>query len=243
MFLEDEDKGGNDDSDIDDGDEGVNGDSNMDDEDDDEDNDENYYGVEGNEGNEPFNDDKGRDSEVGENIGNEGNVGIFDWNEIDAEIEETNRDRAQRLYVPQSEESDCLYSPAPCHDRLSKHIEDDENAVLNHNNNIRSHVDDENENGASVDNEDNNNKDEINGVVAPIIQKSPPHPPIERGSSSKSVLTFNDSSDRNAGNSRRLVYTKSMDVDPLPSLGLRTKKPKVQLVYRSSEQYVVHLAQ
>ena len=45
-------------------------------------------------------------------------------------------------------------------------------------------MDDENENGASIDNEDNNNNDEISGVVAPIIQKSLAHTPIERGSSS-----------------------------------------------------------
>ena len=96
MFSEDEDEGGNDDSDMDDGDKGVNGDLDMDDGDDDE----NYYGVEGNEGDEPFNDDDGRDDEVGENIGNKDNEGISDWNETDAEIEERNRDHAQRLFVP-----------------------------------------------------------------------------------------------------------------------------------------------
>ena len=74
-------------------------------------------------------------------------------------------------------------------------------------------MDVENENGASVDNEDNNNNDEINRVIAPIIQNNPPHPPIERGSSSKSVSTFNDSSDGNKGSSRHLVYAKPMDVD------------------------------
>ena len=40
-----------------------------------------------------------------------------------------------------------------------------------------SHVEDENENSASVDNEDNNNNDEINGVVAPIIQTV--HPTLQ----------------------------------------------------------------
>ena len=75
-------------------------------------------------------------------------------------------------------------------------------------------MDNENENGASVDNEDNNNNDEVNGIVAPIIQNSPYHPPIERGSLSKSIPTFNDSSDGNTGNSRHLVYAKPMDVDP-----------------------------
>ena len=80
VFSKDEDKGGNDNSDMDDGGEGVNGDSDMDDGDDDE----NYYGAEGNEGDEPFNDDEGRDSEVGENIENKDNIGVFDCNEIDA---------------------------------------------------------------------------------------------------------------------------------------------------------------
>ena len=89
-FSEDEDKGGNDDFDIDDQEEGVNDDSDMDD----GDNDENYCGVEGSEGNEPFNDDEGRDGEVGENTENEDNVGIFVWNETNAEIEERNRDYA-----------------------------------------------------------------------------------------------------------------------------------------------------
>ena len=50
------------------------------------------------------------------NIGNEDNVGIFDWNEIDAEIDERNRDCAQRLPIPQSEESNHSYSIAPCQD-------------------------------------------------------------------------------------------------------------------------------
>ena len=209
MFSEDEDEGGNDDFNMDDGDEGMNSNSNMDN----GDHDENYYGVEGNEGYEPFNNDEGHNGEVGENIGNEDNVGILDWNKIDAEIEKRNRDRAQRLFIPRSKESDRLYSPVPCHDRSSEDIEGDKNAVLSHNNNILSHMDDENENGASVDNEDNNN-DEINEVVAPIIQNSPPHPQIERGSSSKSVPTFNDNSDGNAGNFRCSVYAESMDVDP-----------------------------
>ena len=72
-----------------------------------------------------------------------------------------------------------MYSLAPCHDRSSEDIEGDENVVLSHNNNILSHVDDENENGARGYNEDDNNNDEINGVVAPIIQNNPSHPPIE----------------------------------------------------------------
>ena len=116
------------------------------------DDDKNYYGAEENEGDEPFNNDKGRDGKVDENLGNKDNVGIFDWNETNAEIEERNQDHAQRLSVPQLEESDFLYSPAPYHNRSSEDIEGDENAVLSDNNYILSHVDNENENSASVDN-------------------------------------------------------------------------------------------
>ena len=126
-------------------------------------------------------------------------------------------DRAQRLPVPRSEESNHSYSRASYHDRSNEDIEGDENAVVTHNNNILSYVHDENKNAPSIDNEDNNNNDEINGIVALVIQNSPPHPPIERGLSSKSVLIFNDSIDGNAGNSRRSVYAKSMDIDP-PSI-------------------------
>ena len=120
------------------------------------------------------------------------------------------------MSVPRSEESDRSYSPTPCHDRLNEDIEGNENAILSHNNNILNHVDNENENGASVDNEDNNN-DEIKRVVAPIIQNNPSHPPIERGSSSKFVPTFNHSNDGNADNSRHLEYAERMDIDP-PSI-------------------------
>ena len=142
------------------------------------------------------------------------------------------------MSVARLEESDRLYPPAPYHNHSSEDIEGDENVVLSHNNNILSHVDDENENSASLDIEDSNNNDEINKVVAPIIQNSPPYPPIERGSSSKFVLTFNGSSDGNVGSSRHLVYAKSMDVDPPPLLRLhvgisRVIEAKVQLVYGS----------
>ena len=88
---------------------------------------------------------------------------------------------------------------------------------MSHNNNIVSHVDDENDNCASVDNKDNNKNDEVNGIIAPIIQNSPPPPPIERGLSSKSILTFNYSSDEIADNSRHSMYAEPMDVDP-PSI-------------------------
>ena len=112
VFSEDDDEGGNDDSNMDDRDESVNGDSNIND----GNNDENYYGAEKNEGDEQFNDDNGHDGKVDENIGIKDNVGIFYWNEIDAEIEKRNQDRAQRLSMSRSKESDCSYSPAPCHD-------------------------------------------------------------------------------------------------------------------------------
>ena len=220
VFSEDENEGGNDNSNMDDREEGVSDDSDMDDRHDDK----NYYGAEGNEGDEPFNDDEGRDGEVGENIGellwcggNEGNVGIFDWNEIDAKIEERNQDHAQRLSIPRSEEFYRSYSQAPCPDRSSKDIESDENVVLSHNNNILSHVDSENENGASIDNKENNNNDEINGIVAPIIQNNPAHGTIEKGPSSKSIPSLNDNSDGNTRNSKRSMYAKPMDIDP-PSI-------------------------
>ena len=112
VFLEDEDKGVDDDSDM-----GVG------------DDDDNQSGGEGMEGNEPINDDERCDGEAHENIKDEDDIGIFNWNEIDAEIEQENRDRAERVAVPEGEESNRLYSPAPCHDRFSKDIENDGNSI------------------------------------------------------------------------------------------------------------------
>ena len=99
MFSEDED-------------EGVDDDSDMDDRDDDD----NQSGGEGMEGNEPINDDERRDGEARENMEDKDDASIFYWNEIDAEIEQENRDRVERVAVSEREESDRSYSPAPCHD-------------------------------------------------------------------------------------------------------------------------------
>ena len=115
-----------------------------------------------------------------------------------------------------------MYSPAPYHYQLSKDIEGDENVILSQNNNIFNHLNNENENVASDNNDDNNNNnDKNNKVVAPIIENSPLHPPIERESSSKSILTFNGNNVQNASSSRRLVHTKPMDVDS-PSIIMAT---------------------
>ena len=99
VFSEDEDESVDDDSDTDDGDD-----------------DDNQNGGEGMEGNEPSNNDERRDDDGRENIKNEDDTGVFDWNEIDAEIEQENRDHAERVAVHEGEESDRSYSPAPCHD-------------------------------------------------------------------------------------------------------------------------------
>ena len=76
VFSQDEDGGMDDNSDMDDGDD-----------------DDNQNGGEGMEGNEPINDDEKCNGETRENIKDEDDVGVFDWNEIDAEIEQENRDR------------------------------------------------------------------------------------------------------------------------------------------------------
>ena len=107
---------------------------------DDGDDDDNESDGEGMEGNEPINNDERCDDEGHENIEDEDDVGVFDWNKIDAEIEQENRDRAERLAVHEGEESDRSYSPAPCHDRSSEDIEDDENFNLGQNNNVVEHL-------------------------------------------------------------------------------------------------------
>ena len=99
MFSEDEDESVDDDSNTDDGDD-----------------DDNQNGGKGMEGNEPINDDERRDDDGRENIEDEDGAGVFDWNEIDAEIEQENQDRVERVAVHEGEESDHSYSPAPCHD-------------------------------------------------------------------------------------------------------------------------------
>ena len=66
---------------------------------DDGDDDDNESGGEGMEGNEPINDDERRDDEGRENIKDEDNAGVFDWNEIDAKIEQENRDHTERVAI------------------------------------------------------------------------------------------------------------------------------------------------
>ena len=162
VFSEDEDESVDDDLDMDDGDD-----------------DDNESGGEGMEGNEPINDDERRDHEGHENIDI---AGIFDWNEIDAEIEQENRDRAERVAVPEGEESDRSYSPALCYDRSSEDIEDNENFNLGQNNNVVEHLNNENDTVVGDDNGDNNMTARVDEVVAPVIQNSAPHGWMEIGS-------------------------------------------------------------
>ena len=60
----------------------------------------------------------------------EDGAGVFDWNEIDAEIEQENQDRTERVAAQSGEESDRSYSPAPCNDRSSEDIEDAGHSIL-----------------------------------------------------------------------------------------------------------------
>ena len=163
--------------------------------------------------NEPINDDERRDGETRENIKEKDNAGVFDWNEIDAEIEQENRDLAQRVPVPEGEESNLLYSPAPCHDQSSKDIENDENVNFSQNNNVVEHLNNENDTVVGDDNGDNNITDKVDEAVAPIIQNSAPHGRMEIGSSSKSVPTFDSNSVENANSSKRSLYIEKMDID------------------------------
>ena len=93
MFSEDEDESLDDDSDTDDGDD-----------------DDNLNGGKGMEGNEPINDDERCDDDSWENIVAEDGAGVFDWNEIDVEIEQENRDRAERVAVHEGVRSFVLTS-------------------------------------------------------------------------------------------------------------------------------------
>ena len=139
VFSEDEDENVDDDSDTDDGDD-----------------DDNLNGGKGMKGNEPINDDERRDDDGRENIVAEDGASVFDWNEIDAEIEQEDRDCAKRVAVHEGEESDRSYSPAPCHNRSSKDIEDAENFNLGQNNNIVEHLNNEDDTVVGDDNGDNN---------------------------------------------------------------------------------------
>ena len=196
MFSEDEDESVDDDSNMDDGD-----------------NDDNESGGEGKEGNEPINDHERRDDEGRENIKDEDDGGVFDWNEIDAEIEQENRDHAERVAVPEGKESDRSYSPAPCHNRSSKDIEDNENFNLGQNNNVVEHLNNDDDTVVGDDNGDNNMIARVDEVVAPIIQNSASHGRMEIGSSSNSVPTFDSNSVENADSSRRLVHVGQMDTE------------------------------
>ena len=157
MFSEDEDESVDDDSNTDDGDD-----------------DDNLNGGEEMEGNEPINDDERRDDDSRENIVAEDGAGVFDWNEIDAEIEQENRDRAERVAVHEGEESDRSYLTALCYDRSSQDIEDAENFNLGENNNIVEQLNNEDDTVVGDDNGDNMTG-RVDEVVAPIIENSAPH--------------------------------------------------------------------
>ena len=195
MFSEDEDESVDDDSDTDDGD------------------DDNLNGGEGMEGNEPINDDERRDDDGQENIEDEDDAGVFNWNEIDAEIEQENRERAERVAVHEGEEFDRSYSPAPCHDRSSEDIEDAENFNLGQNNNDVEHLNNEDDTVVGDDNGDNNMTARVDEVVAPVIENIAPHGQMEIGSSSNFVPTIDSNSVENADSSRRSVHVEQVVIE------------------------------
>ena len=125
--------------------------------------------------------------------------------------------------VPEGEESECLYSPAPYYNRSSKDIENDENVNFSQNNNVVAHLNNENDTIVGDDNGDNNIIDRVDEAVAPIIQNNPPHGQMEIGSSSKSVPTIDSNSVENVDNSRRSLHVKQMDVDS-PSITMAMPK-------------------
>ena len=190
-------------------DESVDDDSNTDNGDDDD----NLNGGEDIEGNEPINDDERRDDDGRENIEDEDGAGIFDWNEIDAEIEQENRDLAERVAVHEGEESDRSYSPSLCHDQSGEDIEDAENFNLGENNNIVEHLNDEDDTVVGDDNGDNNMTGRVDEVVAPVIENSALLGRIEIGSSSNSVPTIDSDSVENADSSRCSVYVEQVDTE------------------------------
>ena len=196
MFSEDEDESVDDDSNTDDGDD-----------------DDNLNDGEGMEGNEPINDDERRDDDGLENIEDEDSAGVFDWNEIDVEIEQENRDRAERVVVHEGEDSDRSYSPAPCHDRFSEDIEDAENFNLGENNNIVEHLNNEDDTVVGDDNGDNNMTGRVDELVAPVIENSAPHGRMEIGSSSNSVPTIDSNNVENTDSSRRSVHVEQVDTE------------------------------
>ena len=163
------------------------------------------------EGNEGSNNDERRDDDGRENIEDKDNAGVFDWNKIDAKIEQENRDRAERVAVHEGEESDRLYSPAPCHDRSSEDIEDAENFNLDQNNNVVEHLNNEDDTVVGDDNGDNNMIAVVDEVVAPVIENGTPHGRMEIGSSSNFVPTIDSNSVENVDSSRRSVHVEQVD--------------------------------
>ena len=196
VCLEDEDESVDDDSDTDDGND-----------------DDNQNGSEGMEGNEPINNDERRDDEGRENIKDVDDAGVFDWNEIDAEIEQENRDRAERVAVHEGKESNRSYSPALCHDQSSEDIEDAENFNLSQNNNVVEHLNNEDDTVVGDDNGDNNMTARVDEVVAPVIENSALQGRMEIGSSSNSVPTIDSNSVENADSSRHSVHVEQMDTE------------------------------
>ena len=201
MFSEDKDESVDDDSDKDDGDD-----------------DDNLNGGEGMEGNEPINDDERSDGEGLENIVAEDAAGVFDWNEIDAEIEQENRDRAERVAAHEGEESDRSYSLAPCNDRSSEDIEDAGHFNLGENNGFVEQLNNEDDTVVGDDN-GNNMTGRVDEIVAPVIENSAPHGRMEIGSSSNSVPAIDSNSVENANSSRRLVHVEQVDAES-PSMSM-----------------------
>ena len=202
MFSEDEDESVDDNSDRDDGDD-----------------DDNLNGGEGMEGNEPINDDERHDGEGWEIIVAEDGAGVFDWNEIDAEIEQENRDRAEIVAAHEGEESDRSYSPAPCNDRSSEDIEDAGNFNLDENNGFVKQLNNEDDTVVGDDNDDNNMTSGVDEVVALVIENSAPHGRMEIGSTSNSVPAIDSNSVENADSSRRSVHVEQVDAES-PSMSM-----------------------
>ena len=165
------------------------------------------------EGNERSNDDERRNDDSRENIENEDDVGVFDWNEIDVEIEQENRDRAERVAVHEGEESNRSYSPTPCHNRFSEDIEDAENFNLDQNNNVVEHLNNEDDTVVGDENGDMNMIARVDDVVAPVIENNASHGRMEIGSSSNSVPTIDSNSVENVDSSRRSVHVEQMDTE------------------------------
>ena len=202
VFSEDEDESVDDDSDRDDGD-----------------NDDNLNGGEGMEGNEPINDDERSDGEGLEKIVAEDGAGVFDWNEIDAEIEQENRDHAERVAAYEGEGSDRSYSPAPCNDRSREDIEDAGHFNLGENNGFVEQLNNEDDTVVGDDNGNNNMTGRVDKVVAPVIENSASHGRMEIGSSSNSVPTIDSNSVKNADSSRRSVHVEQVDAES-PSMSM-----------------------